>query len=386
LKMPTRQFPKRFLVAFSLAGEQREFVRSIAEAVEYGLGRGTVFLDEWFEYFLAGDDADLKLKKLYSEQCELAVVCVSKRYGDKPWTKAEHAAIRARMMSLQESNVEGDKHRMLPIRVGDGEIEGILFNTIVPNVCARNANETAELIIDRLLLILPDLKRGTAPPPTEFSWPQAPPLEWPMADHSGVRDAFAGLLTSNAPGRFLPIRGSSETGKSHITRQMLANTLRIPDLACGRFDFKGTTDMDAELRAFVQDLGVPVPATSSRLNDRLGNILDALKRRAQPTLLIFDTYEVAGEAEDWVEKQLLPTLIRAVWLRVVIAGQRVPSAAGAVWAAAASDPIQLVSPPPEDWLTFGQRHKPSITLDFVRQAHQCCGGKSSLLAQLLGPV
>jgi hypothetical protein len=384
--MPARQLPDKFLVAFSFAGEQRDLVRSIAEAVEDVLGRGTVFLDEWFEHFIAGDDADLKLQKLYSEQCELAVVCVSKRYGDKPWTKAEHGAIRARMMRLQESSAKGDKHRMLPIRVGDGDIEGILFNTIVPNVCARSANETAELIIDRLLLILPDLKRGTAPSPVELSWPQAPPLEWPMADHSGVRDAFARLLTTNAPWRFLPIQGLSETGKSHITRQMLANTLRVPDLACGRFDFKGTTDMVAELRALVQDLDVSLPLASPRLNDRLGHILDALKRRARPTLLVFDTYEVAGEAQDWVEKQLLPSLIRAIWLRVVIAGQRVPSAAGAVWAAAASAPVQLLPPQPEDWLTFGQRHKPGITLDFVRQAHQCCGGRSSLLAQLLGPV
>ena len=160
--MPARQMPKKFLVAFSFAGEQRNLVRSIAEAVEHELGRGTMFFDEWFEHFTAGGDADLKLQRLYSEQCELAVVCVAKRYGEKPWTKAEHAAIRARVMRLQESRVEGDRHRMLPIRVGEGEIEGILFNTIVPDVCARDPNETAKLIIDRLVLILPDLNKGTA--------------------------------------------------------------------------------------------------------------------------------------------------------------------------------------------------------------------------------
>lgn len=48
---------------------------------------------------------------------------------NKPWTKAEHSAIRARQMQLTEE----DEHSILPIRVGDGDIKGILFNTIVPD-------------------------------------------------------------------------------------------------------------------------------------------------------------------------------------------------------------------------------------------------------------
>jgi hypothetical protein len=219
-----------------------------------------------------------------------------------------------------------------------------------------------------------------------ISWPEPRgPLSWPMADHSGVRDAFAGLLARDAARRFLPILGPSESGKSHITRQMLANTLHIPGLPCGRFDFKGTTDMDAEVRAFVQDLDVPPPPASSRLNHRLGYILDELKRRARPALLIFDTYELAGEAQDWVERQLLPSLIRATWLRVVIAGQRVPEFAGAVWATVAHPPLQVVPPPPADWFEYGKPHYPDLTLEFVEYACRLAVNKASTLAQLLGP-
>jgi hypothetical protein len=47
--MPPRDVPEKFLVAFSFAGEQRDLVRSIAEAVEAHLGRSTVFFDEWYE-------------------------------------------------------------------------------------------------------------------------------------------------------------------------------------------------------------------------------------------------------------------------------------------------------------------------------------------------
>jgi hypothetical protein len=48
-----------------------------------------------------------------------------------------------------------------------------------------------------------------------------------VADHSGVREAFACLLTRDAPWRFLPIVGPTETGKSHITKQMLAELSQI---------------------------------------------------------------------------------------------------------------------------------------------------------------
>jgi len=72
--MSAREPREKFLVAFSFAGQQRDFVRAIAEAVEGRLGSGTVFLDEWFEHYLAGDDADLTLQDIYGRRCALAVV------------------------------------------------------------------------------------------------------------------------------------------------------------------------------------------------------------------------------------------------------------------------------------------------------------------------
>jgi hypothetical protein len=374
--MFARELPERFLVAFSFAGDQRDLVRSIAEAVEVRLGKGTIFFDEWFEYYIAGDDADLRLQEVYSKRAILVVPCVSERYGDKSWTQAEHKAIRALQLQLYRTAPQDRaRHRILPLRVGDGDVPGVFENTICPDARQKPLGDVVQLIFDRLRFIDPLL-----------TWPETPPLDWPMADHSDVRDAFAGLLTQNAPWRFLPLRGPSETGKSHITRQMLANTLQVFDLSCGLFNFKGTTNMDAELRAFVQDLGVPLPPANPRFNDRLTDILDALKHRARPALLLFDTYESAGEAQDWVEKELLPSLIRAAWLRVVIAGQCVPSATGAVWASAARPPLQLTPPPPADWFHYGKQHRPGLTLEDVETACRLASNKSSLLAQLLGPA
>lgn len=381
--------PDKFLVAFSFAGEQRDLVRAIAEAVEQELGRGTVFLDEWFEPYLAGDGADLKLQEIYAGRCALAVVCVSERYGGKPWTLAEHAAILARVMQARAAADERERHGVLPIRVGEGEVKGILFNTIVPDVRERGSLKAAELVIERLRLIMPDLKPVSSGSAAAASWPDAPPvLAWPMADHSGVREAFASLLTRAAPWSFLPVRGSSETGKSHITKQMLANAMPLPGIACGRLDFKGTTDVEAEVNSFVQFLEVRLPEAkaSPRLNDRLGQILAALKERATPALLIFDTYEAAGEAQDWVDKQLLPNLLRCPWLRVVIAGQHVPDPKGAVWLAKARATLELRPPPPADWFDYGKQHRPDLTLDDVETACRLASHKASLLAQLLGPA
>ena len=194
------------------------------------------------------------------------------------------------------------------------------------------------------------------------------------------------LLTRDAPWRFLPVAGQSEVGKTHITQQMLANALRLPGLACGRLDFKGTAQLEIALGSFIAELGVEAPA-GSRLSERLSRVLAALRQKERPALLIFDTYELAsGEEQDWLEKQLLLTLVRAPWLRVVVAGQKVPDRQSEPWAAVAAPVVQLQPPPPEDWLAFALLHKPGIDLSFVRQAHCYCGGKASTLAGLLGPA
>lgn len=57
--MAARSVPNKFLVAFSFAGEQRTQVRSIASELEQTLGPSTVFFDEWYEFYIAGHDADL---------------------------------------------------------------------------------------------------------------------------------------------------------------------------------------------------------------------------------------------------------------------------------------------------------------------------------------
>jgi hypothetical protein len=379
--MNVREVPTRFAVAFSLAGEQRQLVLPIAQEVEAVLGRSTVFYDTWYEHWIAGEDADLLLQKLYGEMTELVVICVSGAYGDKPWPRTEHRAARARLM--QAATAE-DRHRIFSVRVGDGEVEGVLFNEIVPDLRDKTPAEAAELIVARLKLV-----RGYAGDvePTAARWPSVVPvLQWPMADHGEARTAFAGLLCEASAERVLLVRGESETGKSHMSRQMIRNAMGLPRVVCGRFDFKGTTNMDVEVEAFSGPLGIEPPAGQT-LNVRLAKIFTELRRRAQPTLLVFDTYEASGEAKDWIEDVLLPHLVSARWVRVVIIGQSVPTRAGSTWESVAASTLTLQLPGPEDWFPYGRANRgDTVKLGFVRQAHRLAEGKASVLASLLGPV
>ena len=81
-----------------------------------------------------------------------------------------------------------------------------------------------------------------------------------MANHTGVRAAFQRLITRHDTVARLAGARPAESGKSHITKQMLSySPQRMRGLACGHFDFKGGTNIDRELVPFVQDLTVALP-------------------------------------------------------------------------------------------------------------------------------
>jgi len=378
--VPVRDVPTRFEVAFSLAGEQRHLVLPIAQEVEAVLGWSTVFYDGWYEHWIAGVDADLLLQGLYGAGAEVVVMCVSEAYGNKSWTRTEHRAVRARLM---QANMGVDRHRIFPVRVGDGEVEGVLLNEIVPDLRNKTPVEAAELIVARLNLVrsyVSDVE------PTVARWPKdVPVLQWPMADHGDARGVFAKLLSETSTERALLVRGASETGKSHMSKQMIRNAMLLPGVVAGRFDFKGTTNIGIEIEAFSRPLDIE-PPTGQTLNERLAKIFTELRRRARPTLLVFDTYEAAGETKEWVERVLLPHLVFARWLRIVVIGQSVPDRIGSTWESFAAGPLTLHLPDPEDWLAYGRVNcGDTLDLKFVTQAHQYADGKPSLLGGLLGP-
>ena len=108
--------------------------------------------------------------------------------------------------------------------------------------------------------------------------------------------------------------------------------------------------------------------------------------RKRPALLIFDTFEASAPLDRWVKETLLVALIRQKWLRVVVAGQKVPEPVGGTpWSAEASATVELTLPEPAHWFEFARGFKPGLTLEKVQTAHELARGNSALLYQLLGP-
>lgn len=372
---------KRFRIAFSFAGETRNFVADVAHILARRFGEERILYDKYHQAEFARPDLALYLPPLYHEHADLVVAVLCKDYEEKEWTGLEWKAIYGLIKKRKDEEV-------MLCRFDRAEGQGLYGLSGFIELDDKTPAAVAALILERLALNEDHPKdyysRDTAAGP---DWPDvAPSLDWPVADHSEAQSAFAKLITRAAPFRLLPIHGSSETGKSHLTKQFLGNAFKIPALTCGRFDFKGSSDMGAELDRFAQLLGVPEPAPGSGVSSQLADIFASLKTKARPTLLIFDTFELAGEAERWVKQNLLLSIIRAPWLRVIIVGQRVPSRHGEPWAGISAEPILLRSPTPEEWFEYGQPHKRGLTLEFVRRVHEYSGGKATALAQVLGPT
>jgi len=142
----------RFEVALSFAGDgKRERVRAVAELLQQELGAGRVFFDEWFVTELAGHDAQVVLQNIYRSSTRLVVTCVCKRYNEKPWTQEEWRAIVSFERTLRDAGGENIRRmRFLPLRFGDGEVDGIFDTAIVPDVRALTPAEIARLILERL--------------------------------------------------------------------------------------------------------------------------------------------------------------------------------------------------------------------------------------------
>ena len=373
---------KRFRVAFSFAGDRRAYVAAAAEILAARFGKDSILYDRYHEAEFARSDLAFHLTRLYFEDSDLVVAVLGDSYDRKEWCGLEWNAIYGRIKQRQYDDV-------LLSRFDRVEGAGLFGLAGFIDLDERNPADFAQLILERLAINerLPRgyYLQGAAGGP---DWPVAPPaFDWPIANHTEARSAFAKLTTQGAPFRVLPIHGVSETGKSLLTKQFLRNALKIPGLLCGRFDFKGSSDMDAELRAFAERLEVAPPTSGASASAQLAQIFSAMKKGGRPTLLIFDTFELSGEAERWVKDNLLLAVVSAPWLRIIIVGQRVPIPRGEPWEDMSAEPVELRPPTPEEWFAYGQTHNrsPEFTIQFVRNAHNFAKGKSSVLAQLCGP-
>src|SRR5271166_2549992 len=91
---PTASKTRRYHVALSFAGEDREYVESVSsELFQAGVA---VFYDRYEEASLWGKNLYDHLRHIYSEAADFTIIFVSAHYAQKLWTNHERESAQSR--------------------------------------------------------------------------------------------------------------------------------------------------------------------------------------------------------------------------------------------------------------------------------------------------
>lgn len=220
-----------------------------------------------------------------------------------------------------------------------------------------------------------------SPPPDDpgpagtISFPIIPPdIEWPLADGFEVREAVKKILCAQSEHRIVLLGGETNRGKSEICRVLRGLRADFKWLRCGRFELKGATEIDLALDDFIRDLQAALPASApTAAHQRANELLDALDRSPQPTLLVIDAFNEGGEFRRWVEERVLDRVKERDWLRVVVAGQNLPGYATAPCASLVAPPVLVNRNEVKDWLEYGRRWKKDLAEHKVEAIYEVAG-------------
>ena len=139
-------------VGLSFAGEQRDYVRRVAEDLQY---RGLrVFYDENEEDQLWGKNLLDYLSELYLKRCRYCIIFASAEYAAKMWPNLERQSAQAR-------DITGAGGYIFPVRFDDTEIPGLLPTIYYQDARKKSSEQIAALFAQTI---------GQATPPrVEFA-------------------------------------------------------------------------------------------------------------------------------------------------------------------------------------------------------------------------
>lgn len=134
---------KEYDVCLSFAGEDRNYVREVAAALQ----RSGVkyFYDEYNPVDLWGKNLQEHLTAIYRDQSLFAVIFVSKHYAQKPW------AVLERRAALETAMKEYDREYVLPARFDDTELPGLLDTIGHVDLRTTSAVALADMIVRKLI-------------------------------------------------------------------------------------------------------------------------------------------------------------------------------------------------------------------------------------------
>jgi len=115
--------PRRFQIALSFPGEQRDLIGQIAERLAETYGREAILYDEYHRAEFARPNLDVHLQKLYRNDSDLIIIFICADYQEKTWCGIEWRAIR----NLLHQNDTDE--RIMFVKCGEGVVDGV-FGTI----------------------------------------------------------------------------------------------------------------------------------------------------------------------------------------------------------------------------------------------------------------
>ena len=128
-------------VGLSFAGEQRDYVRRVAEDLKY---RGLrVFYDENEEDQLWGKNLYDYLSELYLKKCHYCILFASAEYAAKMWPNLERRSAQAR-------DITAAGEYILPVRFDDTEIPGLLPTIFYQDARKKSPEQIAALFAQKI--------------------------------------------------------------------------------------------------------------------------------------------------------------------------------------------------------------------------------------------
>ncbi|HKP05381.1 MAG TPA: TIR domain-containing protein [Chthoniobacterales bacterium] len=138
--MPRSKGPQ-YDVALSFAGEDRRHAKRLAELLN-AVGCRT-FYDKHEQANLVGKDLYQHLSQIYSQMAQFCVIFMSKHYVKKLWTRHE-------LRAAQERAFKERREYILPIRLDDTPVPGVLKTVSYVNFRQTGPEEAALIILQKL--------------------------------------------------------------------------------------------------------------------------------------------------------------------------------------------------------------------------------------------
>ncbi|MEM6840414.1 MAG: TIR domain-containing protein [Cyanobacteria bacterium P01_C01_bin.120] len=134
---------RRFRIAFSFAGEKRDFVATVAELLAERFGEDCILYDKFHEAEFARYDLGIYLPKLYDKQSDLIVLVLCPNYDAKRWTGWEWNHIHGLLTKT-------DGHRVMPCRFDRAMTDGLGPTAGFIELDGKTPEQTVRLILERL--------------------------------------------------------------------------------------------------------------------------------------------------------------------------------------------------------------------------------------------